>query len=336
MAGIKISQATEVAIDNLNGNENIPISKTSGSAERAKLSSIRGYELKAGGIAFRIGNDKYILNGATKVVTPVAPGITVSGGNGTITASFSSDTPDVTFYWEVVSSYDKSTIPDIEDPDNTSDSGSSASLDASNSNEYKYYKLKVVAYKNGEYSSVVTSDVLTVRRKLNNVTNTLSSDYKTVTLAQSQTGTNKVIQYKIGSGSYTTYSEAIDLDPYASITTKATADNWATSDEVTTNYYRYYYGLVSTDNPSVDTIEALGNKFSRTSGATASITTDAFSGSGKVCFAYPASLPDLSNITDEAPQSYMANFAKTTIGGYKVYTMTGAATQTGKKYTFNF
>ena len=97
-----------------------------------------------------------------------------------------------------------------------------------------------------------------------------------------------------------------------------------------------WWGLIAENGsaPSTDqTVEALTIiKATTVPQFTGVIST---SGQKKVVICTPSTLDDLTSIKDANGTEYINQFTKTTTTSYKVYTMNGAAEQSGMNYTFN-
>lgn len=344
--GTKIKDATLVPFDNLTDEADIPISVNSGVANRAKLKDIRGTNVVGNGLTFKVGNKTYILRGAEEVVVPATP---VLSGDATAYKSLNVGVNSVsgaTLYYIVTSSVTDAE-PATPNADNitTSSSHGSITLSQDTSHEYKKYKVVAKYYKDGVWSAASNVLSVTVYRQLDNVSITVNGNIysfeRIVTLSQSQGGT---IYYKTSADSkYTAYTQPISLSATDTITVKATKSEWVASAETSQNVrvgvLKMYYGLVNAAPTTTSAIEAL-TAVAPSGGPTdnilsAGVTTPTFSGVGAVCFAYPATLRDLTSIKDNSNAEYFGDFTKTIVGGYKVYTMnTALVDQTGLSYTF--
>lgn len=345
MAGVKIKDATLVNLENLSGEADVPISINSGVANRAKLKDIRGINVVGSGLTFRVGSKTYILRGAEEVSIPSTPALTGSSvAYKSLTVGVNS-VSGATLYYVVTSSTDEND-PATPDASTITTSSSHGTIVLNQDTDYEYKKYKVVAkyYKDGVWSEVSEVFSTTVYRKLDDVSVAISGNiYNTtrvVTLAQSQGAT---IYYKKSADSdFTEYTVPIELSATDTLTIKATKSTWEYSQitrEVKVGVLKIYYGLVNSAPTMTSAIEAL-TAVAPTDGPTdatlnAGVTTSQFSGVGAICFAYPATLRDLTSIKDNSNAEYISDFIKTTVGGYKVYTMESALVdQTGLSYTF--
>lgn len=348
MSGIKIKDAPLVEGASLTGNERVPISAGNDLAAAAKIQDIRGYDKVGSDISFKIGTDTYILHGAEKVVKPNKPTISGSStGYKQVSITPGNMTSGATFYYIVTTSTTEDD-PEAPDASTITTSSSSGNIVLNQDSDHEYIKYKVVgkAYKNGAWSDATEVFSCTVYRRLESVvitenTTSVYATSKTVTLTQSEGGT---IYYKYsGDDSYTEYTEPLTVETTKTIECYATKSNWdnatVSTKTITVGAKKIYYGLVNSAPATASAIEAL-TAVAPTGGPTdatlnAGVTTSQFSGVGAVCFAYPATLRDLTSIKDNSNAEYISDFVKTTVDGYKVYTMESALVdQTGLSYTF--
>lgn len=214
--------------------------------------------------------------------------------------------------------------------------GSSVTLTASTASKETSHTVKARATKNGLTSDIATQTYKTARHLAAPGISASGNEYstsRTITLTQSD---GADLYYTTDGTAPTTsstkYSAAFSISSTKTIKVLAVKTDWQNStndSSFTVGTKKMYFGLVDSAPTSLTGLTAKEQK-------ALPFTTDAFTSSDikKVCFVYSSSLADLTSIKDANGTEYLSQFTKTTITGYKVYTMNSAADQNGMKYTF--
>lgn len=145
-----------------------------------------------------------------------------------------------------------------------------------------------------------------------------------------------------GSWTYVMVTPTTDTTTFKAIVKYTKSDNTQTTVTKTASinfYYNKFYGSVASLTPSEADVTALTTALGTAKGGTYTFTT----ADARICYAYPASLGNLTSIKDGNGFSLFDSFTKTTETytqngtsvSYNLYVLTDATTVSGYSITFN-